>query len=631
MPNFYEDNADLRWYVATGIDWEPLVRWTEYDYQAPEAHPDAATAVEFYTEALGLIGAYAAETIAPRWRELDAAHARVVDGAVEEAPVVRELMAGLAELGIHGLCLPRELGGMNCPYLLLQLNNELIARADVGLGAHVGFHGGIALAALVYSVHEGSTRFTTSPARIEETRFRDCIEEIASGATWGSMDITEPHAGSDMAAIRCKGEQAPDGSWTVSGQKIFITSGHGRWHFVIARTEPGDGLDGLSMFLVPAWTDGPQGRVRHVSVLGVEEKLGHTSSVTCTLAFEAAPARLVGQRGEGFKYMLTLMNNARVGVGFEALGVMEAATRAARAYAAERVSMGKRLEQHELVAELLDEMDADIVATRAMAVAAGQAEELNQKLKLALAHFPMDEARRAEVSKAQRRAARESRRLTPLLKWFAAERAVETARRAIQIHGGMGYIRETGVEKLLRDAMVLPIYEGTSQIQALMAMKDTLMGVVKDPASFLRKGAALRWSATAATEPSERRVAGLHLAAWSATRHLISRLASSKLGGLTSVRPGGWAAAFKDWDPKRDFAPALLHAERLTGLLTDAAVASLLLAQVRKDASRAPLLERWLELSEPRSRYRLDQIERTGDRLLRSLAAPAAPLAQAAK
>lgn len=623
MPSFYDDNDDLRWYVEQGIDWEPLVRWTEYDFQAPDHFPDVASAVVFYKEALALVGQYAAESIAPRWRELDAAHPTLEDGAVREAPVVREVMAGLGALGVHGLCLPRELGGMNCPYLLLQLNNEMIARADVSICTHVSFHGGIALATLLYSVLEGTTTFSTDPVRIIDTRFRDCIEEIAGGTAWGSMDITEPHAGSDMAALRCRGAQDADGNWTVNGQKIFITSGHGRWHLVIARTAPGEGLDGLSMFLVPAWTDGPEGRVRHVTVLGLEEKLGHNASATCTVAFDHAPARLIGKPGEGFKYMLMLMNNARVGVGFEALGLMEAALRAARAFAAERTSMGKLLEQHELVAEMLDEMEADIIATRAMAMAAGTHEELSQKLRLALLHFPMDEARRTELDALQRRHTRRSRQLTPLLKWFAAERAVEAARRAIQIHGGMGYIRETGVEKLLRDAMVLPIYEGTSQIQALMAMKDALMSVIKDPGRFLKRGAGLRWSATTAADPLERRVAGLRLVAWNAVQHLISRLAAAKLGVMRYVNPSGWAAAFKDWDPKRDFALALLHAERLTGLLTDAAVAGLLHDQVARDPARQPLLERWLELAEPRAKFRYEQITRTGTRLLGKIAAGA--------
>src|SRR5262249_32557123 len=160
--------------------------------------------------------------------------------------------------------------------------------------------------------------------------------EIASGAAWGCMDITEPDAGSDMAALRTVAEQAPDGSWTVSGRKIFITSGHGKYHVVVAKTGDG-GLGELSIFLVKAYDDLPDGtRVRPVAVERIEEKLGHHGSVTAALTFDRAPAQLLGKRGEGFKYMLTLMNNARLAIGFESLGLCEAAHRMAAAYAEER-------------------------------------------------------------------------------------------------------------------------------------------------------------------------------------------------------------------------------------------------------------------------------------------------------
>lgn len=625
MANFYTDNDDLRWYISRGLDWEPIVRLTEYDYGAEDGFTSAAEAVPFYEDVLQLIGEYAADSVAPRWKELDAAHPHLTaDGGVEEAPVVQEIMAGIGQLGLSGMCLPRELGGMNCPLLLLQVQNELLCRADVSIGAHMGFHGGIALAALMYSIMEDTTTFSHDPPAIEDTRFRDCIEQIAAGEAWGSMDITEPHAGSDMARLTTRGEQDEDGQWFVTGQKIFITSGHGRWHFVIARTEDTDdanafgGLKGLSMFLVPAFDD--DGVRTTVQVAGVEEKLGHNASATCTVSFERAPAQLIGKRGEGFKYMLVLMNNARVGVGFESLGVMEAAGKAAVAYAADRVSMGKTIDQHEMIAEMIETMQTERQACRALAMQAAWHEELSQKLQIALKHLPLDDDRRATFEADQKRHARRSRFLTPLLKWYAAERAVEHARSAVQIHGGSGYIREYSVEKLLRDAMVFPIYEGTTQIQALMVMKDNLLGVVRDPGAFVRKMAQLRWRSLSARDPLERRVAGLELAAQQAIQFLVSRLAAAKIKELRHVGPSEWPSVFQNWDPKRDFALAMLHADRLSSMLLDAAVAGIFWEQQRKDAGRRELLERWLEAAEPRSRYNADRITRTGARLLRKLA-----------
>ncbi len=288
------------------------------------------------------------------------------------------LLQSINELELYGLTVPRELGGLNAPMLVFHMTTGLFAQADVSVCAHYGFHGGIAMAAIMFSASEGSTTFDPALPGITGTRFPELVETIVGAEAWGCMDITEPDAGSDMANLSTKGEQDEDGNWFVTGQKIFITSGHGRWHFVIARTEPktGDdafsGLKGLSMFLVPAYevVDGEKVRT-HTSLDGLEEKLGHNGSATVAISFDRCPAHLVGERGEGFKYMLHLMNGARVGVGFEALGLCEAAWRKAKAYAAERPSMGKTIDQHEMIADMLEEAYTDIQGIRALAMAAG--------------------------------------------------------------------------------------------------------------------------------------------------------------------------------------------------------------------------------------------------------------------
>ena len=625
MANFYEDNADLRWYVETGIDWEPIVRLTEYDYKAEDGFTSAEEATEFYREILSLVGGFVGDEIAPRWRELDEAHPHVEDGEVVEAPVMTEIFEGLKEMELHGLCVPRELGGMNAPLLLFQINNELFSRADVSVSAHNGFHGGIAMAALSYSINEGSTTFQADPPAITETRFIECIQEIASGEAWGSMDITEPDAGSDMAALRTIGEQDEEGNWFVTGQKIYITSGHGKWHFVIARTEPDEGktegLKGLSMFLVPAYTTGEDGsRVRHSTIDGCEHKLGHNGSATVAISFERSPAFLVGERGDGFKHMLVLMNNARVGVGFESIGTSEAAYRAAVDYAQQRPSMGKTIDRHEMIAEMLEDMETEIQAMRAMCISAGWHEEIAQKLRIKMKVMPPEnDAERTAMEKQIAHHAWEARELTPLLKWYAAERCVDVARRAIQIHGGSGYTRDYPVEKLLRDAMVYPIYEGTTQIQALMAMKDELVGVIKNPGRFVQRLAQKQWDALRLSGPA-RRVAQLRLTQLKATRFLLTRLAGGKIGSLNLTNPGAWQKQLTDIDPKRDFALAMLHADRLASLMTDASVAELFLAQSQQDAGRGEVLERWLERAEPRAKTTYEQITTRGARLLSKLA-----------
>lgn len=636
MANFYEDNDDLRFYVERAVDWEPIVRLTEHDFRSPDGPKSTAEAVATYQDVLGLVGGFVADEIAANWRALDAAHPKLVDGEVKYPQVMVEMFEKLGALELNGLNLPRELGGLNAPIVLLQVTNELFARADVSICAHHGFHGGMAMAALVYSVLEGSTTFDRDLPGIAETRFRHVIDDILAGRSWGSMDITEPHAGSDMANLRTRGVLGEDGVWRVSGSKTFITSGHGRWHFVIARTEEkkGDdafaGLDGLSMFLVPAFDE--NGVRTHTRLDAVESKLGHHGSATVGITFEDAPAELIGQRGEGFKYMLMLMNNARIGVGFEALGLCEAAYRMAKAYAAERPSMGKTIDKHEMIADLLDEMRTDIQGVRCLGMVAVQLEEVAQKIDIRLRFDPpADPAERERLEKDQKRAKRRARELTPVLKYLASEKAVEIARRNVQIHGGAGYMVEYGAEKLLRDAMVMPIYEGTSQIQALMAMKDTLMAAVKHPRSFVRESAKARWTSVSARDPLERRVAKLEVARHQAVQHLLSRLAGHKLAELRHEPVGSWGSKLSSFDPKRDFALAMLHAERLIRILADVAVAQELHAQAKRFPERTEVLERWLERAEPRTAFLLTEITTTGHRLLRSLGHDADQDAQAAK
>jgi len=640
MANYFKDNEDLQYYFEKGIDWDPLVRITEHDFVDAdgEGHADTQEAIAFYRDIAEMVGGFVAEEIKPYEKEIDQHGVELVDGEVVFPPRLREIFGKIKELELHGLTLPRELGGMNAPMLVYFVNSELMARADVSVMAHHGFHAGIAMAALVFSASEGTSKIDGKTGRILETRWEDVIREIAAGDAWGCMDITEPDAGSDMAAMRSVGEQDAEGNWFVSGEKIFITSGHGKYHFVIARTEeldpkdPMSGLKGLSMFLVPTYEEDAEGnRKRIVQISRVEEKLGHHGSATCGLVFDKAPAQLVGKRGEGFKYMLILMNNARLGVGFECIGLSESAYRTALAYASERPSMGKTIDRHEMIADYLEGMRTDIQGVRALAMTAGFHEEMAQKLGLVLEFGDMDEVEKKRIERAMRSHQRKSRRITPILKYLGAENAVAHARTALQIHGGNGYITEYLPEKLLRDALVMPIYEGTSQIQALMAMKDTLGGIIKNPQAFVRRLAQARWRSLSAREPHERRVAALQSLSLGAQQHLVLKTAGHKFKGLRGKPLADWSEELtKNWDPKRDFAYAMLHAERLIQLLGHTAIAEILLAQAKKHPERLEVLERHLDRAEPHARFLHDQITSTGERLLAKLSGVSPEAAQEA-
>ena len=631
MANFYSDNEDLRWYLEEGIDWGPIVDAGELGLRSPGGFRSVEEAREFYVDIATMFGEFVAEEIAPHVAEIDREGVLFEAGEASFPPRLDGIFRKMRELDVHGMCMPRELGGVNAPVLLYNVHNEILGRVDQAVMTHYSFHGGMALAMLALSVEEGTTEFDRERLVIARTRFAEEIGEIASGEAWGCMDITEPDAGSDMAALRASAEQDADGNWALTGQKIFITSGHGKYHFVIARTEKAEGSDdpfaglaGLSMFLVKTYDDGPDGRTWHATLDRVEEKLGHHASVTASISFDRTPAWLIGERGEGFKHMLTLMNGARITVGFESIGLCEAAYRAAREYAAERRSMGKAIARHEMIADYLDAMRTDIQGLRALAMYAAVHEELAEKEALRLRYTqPEDELERKRIERRVKHHRRRLRRATPLLKYLAAERAVDMACSCLQIHGGNGFTIDYPAEKLLRDAMVLPIYEGTSQIQALMATRDTLNGILKNPQGFLRRRAQARWRSVSGRDALERRVARVQGISYGAQQHLIRRLLGRKLRSLQGTPLGDRPRALiKDWDPRTDFALAQLHAERLTGLMAEAAICRILLDQASRHPSRREVLERYLERAEPRCRYLAEQIESTGARLLAELAEP---------
>jgi hypothetical protein len=270
---------------------------------------------------------------------------------------------------------------------------------------------------------------------------------------------------------------------------------------------------------------------------------------------------------------------------------------------------------------------------RALGVAGAFHEEMSRKLELIgkfLEGASAEETERIKRELPKHRAL--ARRLTPLLKYLATEKAVEIARRNMQIHGGVGYTKEYGAEKLLRDSLVLPVYEGTSQIQSLMAMKDTILGIIKRPQAFVTRMGQARWRSVSARDPLERRVAKLQVLSMSAQQFLLTRTAAGKLKTLGDVPVAKWREVITgDWDPKRDFALAMLHAERLTRILVDEAVAEILLDQAKVHPHRREVLERWLARAELRSRALHEEITTTGDRILAQLSDTAGAQSAAAE
>ena len=435
------------------------------------------------------------------------------------------------------------------------------------------------------------------------------------------MVLTEPGAGSDLAQIKTTAVEQPDGMWKLNGEKIFITSGNGQYQLVLARSEDANampGLKGLSLYLCKRKI----GDKVNVRIAKVEHKIGHHGSPTCVLVYEDSIGELIGRRGDGFEQMLLLMNFARVAVGFESLGLIEAAFRTATEFAAGRVTMGKSIDRHEMIADFLEDMHLTIIGLRAICFETAQKVERANRLEQILKFDPpTDEHERAELERKVNRAKRQARDLTPLVKYYGSEKAVEMSRLSMQILGGVGYTQEYAPEKLLRDALVLPIWEGTSQIQSLMVLKDQLMQGLRDPRRFIVKMARANWKRVAENDPLEKQLSRLFSYKYKALQTILVKIAKNKLKHTYELPVGAWSdALFTQWDPKLDFAPGMLHAERLTKILAEVAIARILVKYAVKFPDRRGDAEKFMRRADLHCRNWLAEIEEHGDELLAALA-----------
>lgn len=612
-------------YFEQGIDWHPLITLTERNLIKDTTHQEIKEKITFYKDILEMVGVFAAKEIAPFADEIEKTGVQFSNGEVEHSNSFSNILKHFHALSIQAATMPRELGGMQCPTIVYGFITEILARADISLITQSSLNILIIEALLQLSIYENSTTFDHKTGKLLNTRWDEAIREIIKGEACGAMDITEANAGSDMASLRTVAQKDDYGNWRLTGEKIFITSGNEKYHLVLARSEDQNtapGLKGLSLFFVQAFTTDNQGmRKRHIQIERVEKKLGQHASPTCVVTFDNTPAEIIGKRGEGFLLMLRLMNNARIGVGFVALGIAENAYRLAKTYAAERTSMGKTIDQHEIIADYLDEAASNLQIMRALTFDAAYHEEMAVKLEAKIAALGDNnvDTKHNLLNKLNYHKL-EARHATPLVKYFAAEKAVEITRYTMQILGGVGYTCDYQAERLLRDALVFPIYEGTSQIQALMAMKDCLMGIIRRPKTFLHRLAKTRWRSISARDNLERRVAHLVNQSLKIQQYLVTKTFTAKIKTLANKPLRSWSKSyFQRWDPKHDFTYASLHAERLAKILIDARAAEILLMHAKKQSLRSEVLERHLERAELRVRYLSEQIKNTGQRLLSQL------------
>jgi hypothetical protein len=463
VANFFLDNDDIQ-FLFRHIDLEELARLQEDNFvragqENGEAPRDAADAVDNYRRVLEITGQVAGDLLAPNAEQVDReGNTLNEDGTVTLHPLVAQNLKRLTQADLMGFTLPRKYGGLNCPSLIYTMATEMVSRADCSLMNLFGLQG---IAETIYAFADDAIK-------------DEYLPRFCSGEVTGAMVLTEPDAGSDLQAVRLRAWQDDSGQWYLNGVKRFITNGCGEVLLVLARSEPeiSDGR-GLSLFITERCS---RVRVRHL-----EEKLGIHGSPTCELVFDDTPCRLIGERQRGLiTYVMALMNGARVGIAAQSLGVAESAFRLARTYAHTRQQFGGPIERLPAVAELVTDMKIDLEAARALAYETARVcdhENTNARLLEwggPLGPLPKDEEKR------RRQLARSLKRLngmlTPMSKYYCSEMACSVATRTIQVLGGSGYMKDYAAERYLRDSRITTIYEGTSQLQIVAAVRGVSSG-----------------------------------------------------------------------------------------------------------------------------------------------------------
>ena len=461
MANFFLDNKDLQYHLE-----HPLMRkivelkernFSEknlYDY-APQNFEDA---MDSYRRVMEIVGGVCGDVIAPNAEGVDKEGPRVENDRVIYASGTVENMKAVNAAGLSGLTLPRRFKGLNFPLLCFVMANEMVSRADASFEN-------------IWGLQDCAETLNEFASEEQKMKYLTWVSEGATCA----MDLTEPDAGSDLGAVMLKATWSEERqTWLLNGVKRFITNGDGDVSLVLARTEEGTkDARGLSMLVYDKRNGG-------MKVRRIENKLGIKGSPTCELVFTDAPAELVGDRKMGLiKYVMSLMNAARLGIGAQSVGLCEAAYREALKYAHERQQFGKDIIKFPAISEMLTNMRARLRGARALLYETSRFVEIYKQYTHISHERPLESEERQEMKFYNRLADG----FTPLVKLFASEYANSLAYDAIQIHGGSGFMKDYACERLYRDARIMNIYEGTSQLQVVAAINAVTKGTFMEQIS----------------------------------------------------------------------------------------------------------------------------------------------------
>ena len=458
MANFYTDNKALQYHLnhplmkkIVALKERNFVDCEKYDY-APIDFDDA---MDSYKKVLEIAGELAAEVIAPNAESVDAEGPHVIDGHVKYAEGTQKNLDAINQAGLMGISLPRRYNGLNFSIVPYIMANDIVSRADAG------FENVWGLQDCAETIYEFA----------DEDQKQRYLTRVSAGETM-AMDLTEPDAGSDLQAVMLKAAyNEEDGTWRLNGVKRFITNGDAHISLVLARSEAGtkDGR-GLSMFIYDRNDGG-------VIVRRIEHKLGIKGSPTCELVFKNAKAELVGSRKLGLiKYVMALMNCARLGIASQSVGISEAAYREAVAYANDRKQFGKAIIEFPAVAEMIANIKAKLDASRALLYETARFVDMTKILEDIARERTLAPEERAEMKHYSRLATA----YTPLTKGMGSEFCNQNAYDCIQIHGGSGFMKDYACERIYRDARITSIYEGTTQLQVVAAIGNVTKGVYGD-------------------------------------------------------------------------------------------------------------------------------------------------------
>ena len=454
MANFFSDNKDLQFHLGHPM-MRKIVELKErgfaekdlYDF-APQDFEDA---MDSYRRVLEIAGEICGEVIAPNAEGVDHEGPRVVNDHVEYASGTVRNMKAIVDAGLSGMTLPRKYDGLNFPLVCFVMANEMVSRADAGFEN-------------IWGLQDCAETLNEFASEEIKAKF---LPWVSAGATC-AMDLTEPDAGSDLGAVMLKATWSEEKqTWLLNGVKRFITNGDGDVSLVLARTEEGTtDARGLSMLVYDKRDGG-------VKVRRIENKMGIKGSPTCELVFTNAPAQLVGDRKMGLiKYVMSLMNAARLGIGAQSVGLCEAAYREALKYAHEREQFGKPIIRFAAVSEMLSNMKAKLQGARALLYETTRFVEIYKQYT----HISHERSLEPEERQEMKFYNRLADGFTPLVKLFSSEYANQLAYDAVQIHGGSGFMKDYPCERLYRDARIMNIYEGTSQLQVVAAINAVTKG-----------------------------------------------------------------------------------------------------------------------------------------------------------